>query len=695
MEKETVKKDKQKMNGKTVVCFLAGVLLSTVLSIMSVLAVLPGENAAKTDNEIDQAVMITSELIEDSVKNSVGKYMQTQKVHLSDKDVEEITSYVMAGVETQIDTSSINMKVTEIENLVKTSIQNLVDMKKYITVEDSKVKGEAEKQNEELKEHVNKKDSKIKEEVSKQNEKLKEYINERDSNIREEGEKQGESLKKYVDERDYKVEKEAEEQNEELKKYVDEKNSEMKKEAEEQKKDLREYADSSDCELEEKIYTYIDEEVVPPIVAIIEMNRNDIIEINKKIASLGKEYELYKENTNNVILNIQNTLNEYSEETTQNFIDVAEEMNVIVENHASFVENIDSKIIEVEEILGKKVSVSDFENFKKNYAIYKENVSSSIEAIEKILQVLEEKKADKTEVATLTNEFANLKNSYETFVSSDGEFANLTNRMTEVEELANGNRNDISALAVKTVQTETDIRNLTTSMQANVATLQNRVTELEESVQKSHPIGSLYISVSNENPASIFGGRWERIQDTFLMAAGNSYPAGTAGGSNSVTLNANQIPSLNITGTTAAKSGVASSSAGSYSGTVTSKGTYTGDTYTTNSTGEHTHGFGVELMGYNTGSTFCFQPDSAGISNLWMASSYTTVTKTGAAGSHKHNVKIPSQTITSSGNISIEGHTHKLNIPALSLTGKYTNNAIQSLNVTNKYLSVYVWKRVA
>lgn len=45
------------------------------------------------------------------------------------------------------------------------------------------------------------------------------------------------------------------------------------------------------------------------------------------------------------------------------------------------------------------------------------------------------------------------------------------------------------------------------------------------------PVGYIYITTSSASPAGIFGGTWEQIKDKFLLAAGDTYTAGSTGGS--------------------------------------------------------------------------------------------------------------------------------------------------------------------
>lgn len=60
-----------------------------------------------------------------------------------------------------------------------------------------------------------------------------------------------------------------------------------------------------------------------------------------------------------------------------------------------------------------------------------------------------------------------------------------------------------------------------------------------------YPIGSIYLSVKDTNPGTFIGGTWERIKDRFLLAAGDSYAAGSTGGEATHKLSVAEMPSHN------------------------------------------------------------------------------------------------------------------------------------------------------
>ena len=62
-------------------------------------------------------------------------------------------------------------------------------------------------------------------------------------------------------------------------------------------------------------------------------------------------------------------------------------------------------------------------------------------------------------------------------------------------------------------------------------------------LQAIYPVGAIYISTVSTSPAELFGfGTWERIQDTFLLAAGDKYLAGSTGGEAEHTLTEEEMP---------------------------------------------------------------------------------------------------------------------------------------------------------
>lgn len=60
------------------------------------------------------------------------------------------------------------------------------------------------------------------------------------------------------------------------------------------------------------------------------------------------------------------------------------------------------------------------------------------------------------------------------------------------------------------------------------------------------PIGSIYMTVSNTSPESLFGGTWERISERFLLGASGSFPAGATGGEFAHTLTQSELPNYSL-----------------------------------------------------------------------------------------------------------------------------------------------------
>lgn len=62
-------------------------------------------------------------------------------------------------------------------------------------------------------------------------------------------------------------------------------------------------------------------------------------------------------------------------------------------------------------------------------------------------------------------------------------------------------------------------------------------------LESIYPVGSIYLSINEINPANLFGfGTWEQIKDRFLLAAGDTYQAGSIGGEAEHTLTELEMP---------------------------------------------------------------------------------------------------------------------------------------------------------
>lgn len=63
--------------------------------------------------------------------------------------------------------------------------------------------------------------------------------------------------------------------------------------------------------------------------------------------------------------------------------------------------------------------------------------------------------------------------------------------------------------------------------------------------QGAYPVGAIYLSVTDTDPATLFGGTWERIGGRFLLGADDAYAAGSTGGEAEHTLTIDEMPKHN------------------------------------------------------------------------------------------------------------------------------------------------------
>ena len=87
------------------------------------------------------------------------------------------------------------------------------------------------------------------------------------------------------------------------------------------------------------------------------------------------------------------------------------------------------------------------------------------------------------------------------------------------------------------------------SVGVNCLPSQSDVLQLGDSAwltaQGAYPVGAIYLSVTDANPAALFGGTWERIGGRFLLGADSTYAAGSTGGEAAHTLTADEMPRHN------------------------------------------------------------------------------------------------------------------------------------------------------
>lgn len=89
------------------------------------------------------------------------------------------------------------------------------------------------------------------------------------------------------------------------------------------------------------------------------------------------------------------------------------------------------------------------------------------------------------------------------------------------------------------------------SVGVNCLPTQNNAFQLSDAAwltaQGAYPVGAIYLSVTNVNPATLFGGTWEAIGGRFLLGANSTYAAGSTGGEATHQLTTSEMPRHNHT----------------------------------------------------------------------------------------------------------------------------------------------------
>lgn len=80
-----------------------------------------------------------------------------------------------------------------------------------------------------------------------------------------------------------------------------------------------------------------------------------------------------------------------------------------------------------------------------------------------------------------------------------------------------------------------------------ISTVEKEIIDKKNIVDIIYPVGSIYMSVNDVDPSVVFGGVWERIEDTFLLSSGSNYNLGATGGEETHTLTVDEMPTHNHT----------------------------------------------------------------------------------------------------------------------------------------------------
>lgn len=233
-----------------------------------------------------------------------------------------------------------------------------------------------------------------------------------------------------------------------------------------------------------------------------------------------------------------------------------------------------------------------------------------------------------------------------------------------------------------------------------------------------YPVGSIYMSVNNVNPATLFGGTWEKIEGKFLLGASSGHSLGETGGAEKVnytpagsvgnhTLTAAEMPSHThtyaksaaATGSTTLTANQIPSHNHSYNAPQANTGS---TTLTVDQIPAHTHKFDYWMVASKEGLPNTIAQGS--YLKQWPARQFGADPVTDSTGGGKgHTHTMPTSSASTGNKGGSGGHTHTIST-ASTASGSagsggahnhgFTGSQAQ-ISTMSPYLSVNMWKRTA
>lgn len=107
-----------------------------------------------------------------------------------------------------------------------------------------------------------------------------------------------------------------------------------------------------------------------------------------------------------------------------------------------------------------------------------------------------------------------------------------------------------ASTAIKSLQNDlAAANNRISTFDNSLQSLSDKDSQIEKQItdywQTIYPIGHIYVSLDETSPETLFGGKWERIEDGFLLSANETYEAGSTGGEAEHVLSIEEMPSHN------------------------------------------------------------------------------------------------------------------------------------------------------